>query len=227
VSTELLVSLLSFAGTFLLVLTGLMNFSVFIRQLRNAREQLETARHQLGQAQQQPEIQLIQRAMAETGEYLRVFVEKPYLRRYFYEECSWKEGDRASADEVLAMAELMLHAFASAIIHSAAFPQYPARSVEQTIRFHLQQSPVLREVLFENFDRYTYSGIALVCLKNETKEQIESDLRALVAAADGRERARREGLLTLVEEAETTDPFELARYVIRRAEADRMARFRL
>jgi len=222
VSTELLVSILSFGGTFLLVLTGLLNFSVFIRQLRNARQQLETARHQLEQAQQQPEIQLIQRAMAETGEYLRAFVEKPYLRPYFYTDRRWKEADRASEDEVLAMAELMLHAFASSIIHSAAFPQYPARSVEQTIRFHLQHSPTLREFLFENFERYTYSGLALLCLKNETKDQTERDLHSLVDAAEGRERARREQLLALVTGAETADPFELAKYTIRRTQAERI-----
>jgi type II secretory pathway pseudopilin PulG len=83
VSTELLVSLLSFGGTLLLVLTGLMNFSVFIRQLRYAREQLETARRQLEQAQQQPEIQLILRAMGEISEYHHFFVERPSLRPYF------------------------------------------------------------------------------------------------------------------------------------------------
>jgi hypothetical protein len=219
VSTELLVSILSFAGTLLLVLTGLMNFSVFIRQLRNAREQLDTARRQLEHAQLQPEIQLIQRAMVETSEYLHYFVERPYLRPYFYAGKNWKEGDRASADEVLAMAELILHAFASAIIHAAAFPQYPARSVEQTIRFHFHQSPALREFLFENFDRYTYSGLALLCLKNATKDEIESDLHDLVAASDGSERARREQLLALVEHAETADPFELAKYIIRCTEA--------
>lgn len=224
-STELLVSILSFAGTLLLVLTGLMNFSVFIRQLRNARQQLETARQQLEHAQQQPEIQLIQRAMVETSEYLHYFVEKPYLRPYFYADKAWKQGDRASADEVMALAELILHAFASAIIHAAAFPQYPARSVEQTIRFHFQQSPALREFLVENFDRYTYSGLALLCLKNATKEQIESDLQDLIATTDGREQARREQLLALVEGADSADPFELAKYVIRRTEAQPPAAF--
>ena len=43
----------------MLVVTGLLNFSVFVRQLRAAREQLETARRQLESARQQPEIQLV------------------------------------------------------------------------------------------------------------------------------------------------------------------------
>lgn len=222
-STELIISLLSFGGTLLLVMTGLLNFSVFIRQLRAAREQLDTARRQLEHAQQQPEIQLIQRAMLETTDYLRHFVERPYLRPYFYDNRPWAEGDRASADEVKAMAELMLNTFASAIIHSAAFPQYPARSVEQTIRFHMQKSPSMREILREHFDRFPLSGLALIALENATKADTERDLRALVAAVkgDARERARRERLLALVEGAETLHPFELAKYVLQctRAEA--------
>ena len=66
-NTELLIPLLTFGGTLRLVVTGLLNFSVFVRQLRAAREQLETARRQMKSARQQPQIQLVQRAMAETG----------------------------------------------------------------------------------------------------------------------------------------------------------------
>ena len=46
-SSEVLISLLTFGGTLLLVVTGLLNFSVFVRQLRAAREQLETAQREL------------------------------------------------------------------------------------------------------------------------------------------------------------------------------------
>ena len=53
-NNETLISLLTFGGTLLLVVTGLLNFSVFVRQLRAAREQLETARRQLESARQQP-----------------------------------------------------------------------------------------------------------------------------------------------------------------------------
>lgn len=99
-NTELLIPLLTVAGTLLLVLTGLLNFSVFVRQLRAAREQLETARRQVESARQQPEIQLVQRAMSKTTDHLRILIERPYLRPYFYENRPWAEGDRASADEV-------------------------------------------------------------------------------------------------------------------------------
>ena len=165
-NAELLIPLLTVGGTLLLVVTGLLNFSVFVRQLRAAKEQLETARRQLESARQQPEIQLVQRAMTETSDHLKILVERPYLRPYFYENRPWTEGDAASPDEVKAMAELMLSNFASAIIHSAAFPQYPVRSVEQTIRFHLRNSPALREFLLANFDRFQLAGLALLCLKN-------------------------------------------------------------
>ncbi len=191
-SAELLIPLLSFGGTLLLVLTGLLNYSVFIRQLRASREQLETARQQLESAQQQPEIQLVQRAISETSDHLKTLIEKPYLRPYFYENKMWAEGDQASRDEVKAMAELLLNNFASAIIHSAAFPQYPMRGVEQTIRFHLQNSPALRDFLLENFDRFQLAGLALLCLKNETKAKTEEDLHKLLSAAgaDARERSQ-------------------------------------
>lgn len=218
-NSELLIPLLTFGGTLLLVLTGLLNFSVFVRQLRAAREQLETARRQLESARQQPEIQLVQRAMSETSDHVRILIEKPYLRPYFYEDRSWTDGDTASSDEVKAMAELFLNNFASAIIHSAVFPQYPVRGVEQTIRFHLRNSPALRDFLLEGFDRFPLAGLALLCLKNETKAAAENDLRGLISASgkDAGERARREGLLHYLESMDEVGPLELAKHSLERA----------
>ena len=119
------------------------------------------------------------------------------------------------------MAELVLNNFASAIIHSAVFPEYPVRGVEETIRFHLRHSPALRDFLMEGFDRFQLAGLALICLKNETKADAERDLRDLISAAgsDVRERARRERLLGHLEAAEKGDPLELARYSLERAAA--------
>jgi hypothetical protein len=216
VSAELWIPLFGFGGTLLLVVTSLLNYSVFVRQLRAAREQMETARRQLENARKQPEIQLIQRAMAETSDHLKILVERPYLRPYFYENKIWGEGDRAGADELKAMAELLLNNFASAIIHSASFPQYPVRSVEQTIRFHLRNSPALRDFLLENFDRFQLAGLALLRLKNETAAATEEDLRRLISAAEGDEgeRARRERLLGYLRAAESAEPLELAKYSI-------------
>ncbi|MGA9770763.1 MAG: hypothetical protein WBV94_17105 [Blastocatellia bacterium] len=221
-STEVLISLLTVGGTLLLVVTGLLNFSVFVRQLRAAREQLETARRQLESARQQPEIQLVQRAMSETSEHLRILVERPYLRPYFYENKSWAKGDRATSDEVKAMAELILNNFASAIIHSAAFPQYPVRGVEQTIRFHLRQSPALRDFLLEGFDRFQLAGLALLYLKSGTKDETEKDLLRLIAASgkDETERARRERLLGHLQSVDNPEPLELAKYSLARRGMD-------
>ena len=220
-SGEVLISMLTVGGTLLLVVTGLLNYSVFVRQLRAAREQLETARRQLESARQQPEIQLVQRAMDETSAHLRLLVERPYLRPYFYENKAWMEGDRASLDEVKVMAELLLNNFASAMIHSAAFPQYPVRGVEQTIRFHLRNSPALRELLLEGFDRFPLAGLALLCLKNETKAATETDLRTLIAvpAMDKEERARRERLLSHLQSTDKAEPLELAKYSLESAHA--------
>jgi hypothetical protein len=218
-NTELLISLLTFGGTLLLVVTGLLNFSVFIRQLRAAREQLETARHQLESARQQPQIQLVQRAMSETSDHLKILIERPYLRPYFYENRPWEEGDKVSGDEVKAMAELLLNNFASAIIHSAAFPQYPVRGVEQTIRFHLRNSPALRDFLLEGFEHFQLAGLALLCLKNETKAEAEADLRRLISMSekDAREKARRERLLHHLQSSDEAEPLKLAKYSLERA----------
>jgi hypothetical protein len=213
VNTELLVSLLAFGGTLLLVGTSLLNFSVFLRQLRASREQLETAQRLLESTQQQPEIQLVQRAMTETSDHLRILIERPYLRQYFYENKPWTPGDQAHPDEVKAMAELLLNNFASAVIHSAAFPQYPLRGVEDTITFHLRNSPAMREFLEQGFERFPLAGLALVCLKNETKADTENDLRKLINFANNdRERARRENLLKFLQAATNVGPLELAKY---------------
>ena len=218
---ELLIPLLTFGGTLLLVVTGLLNFSVFVRQLRAAREQLETAQRQLESARQQPQIQLVQRAMAETSDHLKILIEKPYLRPYFYDNKVWAEGDVASLNEVKTMAELILNNFASAIIHSAVFPEYPVRSVEETIRFHLHHSPAMRDFLMEGFDRFQLAGLALICLKNDTKADAERDLRDLISVAGTEltERARRERLLRHLESADKAHPLELAKYSLERAGA--------
>ena len=222
-NTDLLIPILTVGGTLLLVLTGLLNFSVFVRQLRAARDQLETARRQLESARQQPQIQLVQRAMSETSEHLKILIEKPYLRPYFYDNKAWVEGDAASLNEVKAFAELVLNNFASAIIHSAAFPQYPIRGVEETIRFHLRHSPALRDFLMEGFDRFQLAGLALICLKNETKADAERDLRELISTAgiDATEKTRRERLLRHLgsADADIAHPLELAKYSLERAGA--------
>ena len=219
--SPLLIPFLTFGGTLLLVLTGLLNFTVFVRQLRASREQLETARRLLESSRQQPQIQLVQRAMTETSDHLRILIERPYLRPYFYENKVWAKGDAVSYDEVMAMAELLLSNFASAIIHSAAFPQYPLRGVEQTIRFHLRNSPAMREFLWEGFDRFQLAGLALLCLKNQTKAETEKDLRELIGTAgnDSREKARRERLLSHLQATNEAEPLELAKSILEPARA--------
>lgn len=208
------VPLLTIVGTLLLVLTSALNFSVFLRQLKASRAQLETARRQLESARQGPEILLVQRAMSESSDHLKILIDKPYLRPYFYDNKTWSPGEEGNIDEVKLIAELILNNFASAIIHSAAFPQYPVRSVEQTIRFHLRQSPAMREFLMEGFEHYQLAGLALLYLKNESKAQTEKDLLGLITAAsdDTRERARRERLLEYVRSTAETDLIELAKH---------------
>jgi len=214
VSVDILVPLLGVGGTLLLVVIGLLNFTVFLRQLRLAKEQIQTALKQLELAQEQPEIQLIQRAIAETSDPIRVLVEKPHLRPYFYENKSWQEGDKTSHDEVKTMAELFLHNFASAIMRAASFPQYPVGGIDRIIMFHLQNSPALRAFLFGRFDRFPLTGLTLLCFKNNTRAEVEEDLQQLIAASakDEEERERRKELLHIFQNTKGATAFEFTKH---------------
>jgi hypothetical protein len=215
---ETLIGMLGFGGTLLLVLVGLLNFSIFRKQLRLAKDQIDTAVRQLEIAQKQPDLYLIQRSVTETTDHLRLFVEHPNLRPYFYSEAEWKPGDEVPLDEVRAMAELILNNFASALMHSAAFPEYPVRGVDRIIISHLHRSPALREFLLDNFERFTFTGLTLLCLKNDTREQVEADLQRLIAATDvdARETERRRELLQLYRNSEVREPIEFTSYSMKR-----------
>ena len=173
---------------------------------------------QLEIAQKQPDLYLIQRAVTETANHLLLFVERPKLRPYFYSEVEWRAGDEVSLDEIRAMAELILNNFASALMHSAAFPEYPVRGVDRIIMFHLRRSPALREFLLENFERFPFTGLTLLCLKNETREQVEADLQRLIEApaVDGSEIERRRELLQLYRTGEAREPIDFTSYSMKR-----------
>ena len=215
---ETLIGVLGFLGTLLLVTVGLLNFSVFRKQLRIAKEQIDTAVRQLEIAQKQPDLHLIQRAVTETSNHLRLFVQHPQLRPYFYSEVEWGPGDEVALDEIKAMAELILNNFASALMHSAAFPEYPVRGVDRIIMFHLRRSPALREFLLENFERFPFTGLTLLCLKNETRDLVEADLRQLATAPniDDFEIARRKDLLDLYQNGPKLEPIEFTAYSMKR-----------
>ena len=215
---EPLIGVLGIFGTLLLVLVGLLNFSVFRKQLRIAKEQIDTAMRQLEIAQKQPDLYLIQRAVTETANHLVLFVERPKLRPYFYSEAEWQPHDEVSLDEIRAMAELVLNNFASALMHAAAFPEYPVRGVDRAIMFHLRRSPALREFLLENFERFPFTGLTLLSLKNETREQVEADLQQLIEApgVDDSEIERRRELLQLYRSGEVREPIEFTAYSMKR-----------
>lgn len=203
-----------FIGTFLLVLVGLLNYSVFIRQLSIAREQIQTAIKQVEIAQKQPQLQLIQRSITETTDHVRVIVQKPYLRPYFYEGKCWNVNDPVSSDEIKAMAELILNNFASALMHSASFPQYPARGIEPTITFHLRHSPELQTFLLDSFDRFPFTGLTLLCLKNQTAKDTQKDLEYLISleGLDEVEKQRRQELYEIFIKTENYIPLEFTKH---------------
>lgn len=207
------IALLGFGGTLLLVVVGLLNFTVFLKQLRLAREQIQNAVRQLEVAQKQPELQLLQRAITETSDHVRVLIEKPHLRPYFYSGKKWRENDPTSLDEVKAMAELFLQNFASSIMHAASFPQYPVSGIDRIIKFHFRQSPSLQDFLLKHFDRFPLTGLTLLCFKNDTRAEVETDLKRLIAdsAQDEEEAARRRELLQLFQNMPTAGAFEFTK----------------
>lgn len=211
---EVWLGVLGFFGTLLLVLVGLMNFTVFRKQLRIAKEQIEHGVRQLEIAQKQPDLHLIQRSIAETSDHVRLLVERPYLRPYFYDDAEWQADGAATRDEVQAMAELILNNFASALMHSAAFPQYPVRGIDRIIMFHLRHSPALREFLLAHFDRFPFTGLTMLTLKHETRAEVEADLRRLVDApgVDAPEVARRRELLEMYRASPDREPIEYTAY---------------
>ena len=215
---ETLIGLLGVVGSLLIVLVGLLNFSVFRKQLRIAKDQIDTAVRQLEIAQKQPDLHLIQRAVNQTSDHIRLFVEHPKLRPYFYSEAEWHPGDEVALDEIRAMAELILNNFASALMHSAAFPEYPVRGIDRIIMFHLRRSAALREFLLENFERFPFTGLTLLCLKNETPDKVEADLRQLMEAPglDQREVERRKALLQLYQQDSTREPIEFTSLSMKR-----------
>jgi hypothetical protein len=218
VGTEFWIPALGLTATILLVVVGLLNFTVFRSQLKLAREQMATALRQLELAQKQPDLYLIQRSIAETSDHVRYLVEKPYLRKYFYEGAEWREGDRATRDEVLAMAELMLNSFASALMHSAAFPEYPVRGIDRIIMFHLRNSPVLRDVLFDTFDRFPFTGLSLLCFKNDSRAGVETDLQRLAGDADldDAEANRRRELMAIFRDSAAKSPLDYTTITMQR-----------
>jgi hypothetical protein len=207
---ELWIAIAGCAGTLLLVAVGLLNFSIFSKQLTVAREQIATMVRQLDLAQKGPDLHLIQRSISETSDHVKMMVERPYLRPYFYENAAWKDGDRATADEVKLVAELILNNFASALMHSAAFPQYPVRGIDRIVAFHLRQSPALRDFLHAHFERFPFSGLTLLAFGAETREDVAAQLRALSEdpALDAREATRRRELLALWEKNPGNDPID-------------------
>jgi hypothetical protein len=76
----------------------------------------------------------------------------------------------------------------------------------------------LREFLLENFERFPFSGLTLLCLKNETREQVEADLQQLVEApdVDNTEVERRKNLLELFRSSPTREPIEFTSYSMKK-----------
>jgi hypothetical protein len=222
------VALIGLGGTGIIAAVGFMNFVTARQSLRATREQLaavqkqlENAQRQLETAQQQPNIQLIQQSVSDIMDYLHVLIQHYDLRDYFYSGREIGAENAATRNQVLLIAELMLNRFASAIIHSIEFAQYPIGGIEFSIKFHLRNSPALRQILFEQFNAFPITGLTFLCWMNDSKLQIENDLRELIKLAQERgdpsEVERRRQLLEVFKADETGDALRLAKDGLMRA----------
>jgi len=104
------------------------------------------------------------------------------------------------------------------LMHAAAFPEYPVRGVDRIIMYHLRRSPALRDFLLENFEWFPFTGLTLLILKNETRDQVEADLQRLIKAphVDASELERRQQLLQLYRSGEVREPIEFTSYSMKR-----------
>lgn len=209
---EAWIAVIGCMGTLLMVLVGFVNSRIFAKQLGVAQEQIAMAVSQLEMAQRAPDLQFISRSIHDTSDHLQILLQKPYLRRYFYDDVEWRAGDVASHDEVKLVSEFLLNNFVSSIMHSAAFPRYPVRGIDRMISYHLRHSPALREFLTMNFERFPFSGLTLLCFKARSSEEVLEDLRKLVSAPglDAGEVERRTAVLRLYESSPNRDPIEFA-----------------
>jgi hypothetical protein len=84
--------------------------------------------------------------------------------------------------------------------------------------YHLRRSPALREFLLENFEWFPFTGLTLLTLKNETREQVEADLHRLINApqVDASELERRKELLQLFRSGEVREPIEFTSFSMKR-----------
>jgi hypothetical protein len=116
------------------------------------------------------------------------------------------------------MGELMLNSFASALMHSAAFPEYPVRGIDRNIMFHMRNSPVLRDLLFEMFDRFPFTGLSLLAFKDESRSEVEADLNRLIAVPglDAVECARRREQLHIFQHSDASSPLDFTTLTMQR-----------
>jgi hypothetical protein len=84
------------------------------------------------------------------------------------------------------------------------------RGIDRTIMFHLRHSPALREFLRENFDRFPFTGLTLLCFEYATREEVEAELLRLIGApgVDAPETERRRALLEMFRNTEDGTPME-------------------
>jgi hypothetical protein len=78
--------------------------------------------------------------------------------------------------------------------------------------FHLRNSLILRQVLFQTFDRFPFTGLSVLFFKNEARSEVENDLNKLinVGGLDDAEAHRRRELLEIFRTSQAQNPIDYA-----------------
>lgn len=171
-SEGLVISIVGLFGSLILALVAVLN-------LMTSRQLLIRVNRQLEIAESQSEMNLIRNAFVEMSEFLQIFVEKPHLRPYFYDDEVVPDGDEILRAEVSALAEWILTNFATAISLSIMLPNYPIGALKETIKFHLRHSKSMRMHLEERFSSFPVTGLTLLRFTYETKAETLGALNSL------------------------------------------------
>ncbi len=208
-SESLVISLVGLIGSLVIALVAILS-------LLTSRQLLIRVGKQLEIAESQSEMNLIRNAFIEMSEFLQIFVEKPHLRPYFYDDLEVPADDELLRDEVNSMAEWILTNFATAISLSVMIPNYPIGSLKETIRFHLRQSQAMRNHLKDRFMYFPVSGLTLLRLTYDSKTETLVAIDEFISEAERidhqAEVKRLKAMRTLLESAKETDDLKLAAY---------------
>lgn len=163
------IALIGLGGSLILAIVAILN-------LQTSRKLLSHVSVQIDLAEKQAEMKLIRNAFVEMSEFLKIFVDKPHLRPFFFDGKEIPTGDDGLDNEVRSLAEWILTNFATAVSLAVLLPKYPIGALKETIKFHLQHSPAMQAQLRERFSGYPVTGLTLLRWRFNNRQEALAEL---------------------------------------------------